>query len=132
VGAWGVGIFENDDASDWVAGLEGQNTIQPVVSSLRGAGAEGYLEASGSCVALVAAEVVAALNGNPAASLPKEVTNWVRSHQLQINEDLVRLALQAIHRVETQSELLELWQESEELDGWVATIRDLERRLGIA
>ena len=132
MGAWGTGIFDNDDASDWVAELEESNTIHPVVSALQSAVAEGYLEAPESCVALVAAEVVAGLKGHPVAGIPKEVASWIRSHQLQVNDDLVRLAIKAIHRVETQSELLELWQESEELDSWMATIKDLERRLGVA
>jgi hypothetical protein len=129
VGAWGTGIFENDKAADWAAELEEMKTIQPVVSALQLACAEGYLEAPQSCRALVAAEVVAALSGNPTARLPKKVASWLRSHQLQVNEDLVHLALQAIRRIETQSELRELWEESDELAGWVATIKDLERRL---
>ena len=132
MGAWGTGNFENDDAADWIAELEESKTIQPLVSALQSAVGADYLEAPEACVALVAAEVVAALKGKPAAGLPREAASWVRSHQVQINDDLVRLALQATQRVETQSELLELWQESEELNSWMATIKDLERRLGVA
>jgi len=132
VGAWGTGIFENDYAADWVAGLEDSTTSFPVVAALQSASTDEYLAGRESCVALVAAEVVAALKGNPASGLPKEVVSWIRSRHLQINEDLIRLAQEAIRRIETQSELLELWHESQELSGWRATIKDLERRLGAA
>lgn len=130
MGAWGTGVFENDYAADWVAGLEDSSTIQPVVSALLSACADGYREGRACSVALVAAEIVAAIKGKPAPHLPEEVLKWARSHKSQINEDLVDLALQAIHRVGTESELLDLWQESGELPGWMSTIEDLRRRLG--
>lgn len=130
MGAWGTGVFENDYAADWVAGLEDSTTSQPVVAALRRASMDGYLEGRESSVALVAAEVVAALKGNPAVGLPEEVLSWIRSRQLRINEDLIQLAQEAVRRVETQSELLELWQESRSLSGWLDTTKDLKRRLG--
>lgn len=132
MGAWGTGNFENDDAADWAADLEEARTIQPVVGALQAASGEGHLEAPECCVALAAAEVVAALQGRPSPAMPKGVASWVGASRLQVNEDLLRLARLAVHRVATQSELLALWQEADEMEGWVATIRELESRLGPA
>ncbi len=68
----GYGNFDNDDAADWVAELEDARTIHPVISALQRANAEDYLEAPESCVALVAAEVVAAIRGNQRPDFPRK------------------------------------------------------------
>jgi hypothetical protein len=131
VGAWGTGNFENDDAADWIAGLEEAEGIQPVVVALRSAIADGYLEAPDCTTALAAAEVVAAIRGKPATNLPKAAAGWIRQHHPAVDDEVLRLARQAVHRIGTQSELLELWQDSDELEDWLATLKDLEHRLGV-
>jgi len=131
MGAWGVGAFDNDDAADWVAELEEAATIEPVVTALRTATADGYLEAPDCCIALAAAETVAAALGRAAVGVPDKVARWASTHRPQVSDDLIQLAQSAIRRIETQSELQELWQESDELEAWVATIKDLERRLRV-
>ena len=66
MGAWGVGPFENDDASDWVYQLEGAEDLELVRGTLEAAAnPQGYLEAPTCSEALAAAEVVAALSGRP-------------------------------------------------------------------
>jgi len=40
------------------------------------------------------------------------------------------MALMAIHRIETESELKELWEDADEFDAWIATLEDLKARLG--
>lgn len=129
MGAWGAGIFDNDDAADWVGELAVARNLQVVREALQKADTTRYLEAPECCAALGAAEVVAALKGHPLPTLPTEAASWVRSHRLSVDDDLLRLARMAIHRIERASELRELWEESSELDVWVATIRDLEARL---
>jgi len=49
-----------------------------------------------------------------------------------VDKDLVSMALKAIHRIETESELKELWEESDELTSWMATLENLRERLGAA
>ena len=71
MGAWGVGHFDNDDAGDWVWELEDTGTASPVTAAFAAVEAEAnYLEAPDACIALAAAEVVAAWAGNPAAETP--------------------------------------------------------------
>jgi hypothetical protein len=62
MGAWGTEPFANDDAMDWIADLETAKDLRVVRAALDavpGDGAE-YIEAPVGCVALAAAEVVAA------------------------------------------------------------------------
>lgn len=69
MGAWGTGVFEDDEALDWVGGLAEAATLAPVVDALRATEASGYLEAPTCSAALAAAEVVAALNGKAESEL---------------------------------------------------------------
>jgi hypothetical protein len=130
VGAWGVGPFDNDDAADWVYELQESEGTAAIVAALRAVGPDGYLEAPECSIALAAAEVVAALRGQPLAMLPPEVAGWVRENPSTVTEEVLGLALMAIHRIETASELKELWDESSESEAWSATLMDLKRRLG--
>jgi hypothetical protein len=132
VGAWGTGIFEDDHALDWVGTLTEATTIVPVVDALRAVETTGYLDASVCSAALAAAEILAALNGKASAALPEDAENWVRNHPLQVNDELLQLARTAIQRIEAESELRDLWAESDVLSEWQAEIKNLESRLSIA
>lgn len=129
MGAWGVGPFDNDDAVDWAYELEESSGVEAIQAALDAVEPDTYLEAPDCSMALAAAEVVAALNGQPHESLPLEVSSWVADHSDEIDEDLLGLALLAIHRIETESELKDLWEESEEYAAWLATVADLKDRL---
>lgn len=132
-GAWDVGPFDNDDAADWVWELEESSDLSVVKAALKAvAKLNSYIEAPTGSTAIAAAEVVAALNGQPHAQLPDEVAAWVETQSLHGDEKLVKLALQAIARVQDlgDSELAQLWSDSEELqDSWVSELSDLKRRL---
>ena len=132
-GGWDVGPFDNDDALDWVWELSESNDISVVEEALQSAiSTSGYLEAPTGSIAVAAAEVVAALKGQPRAQLPDEVTSWVASNQLEVDDQLVKAARQAIVHVKNSesSELAQLWADSEELlNQWHKDLADLERRL---
>jgi hypothetical protein len=130
VGAWGVGTFENDDAGDWVYQLEEANDLDLVRGTLLAAAdPDGYLEAPTCSMALAAAEVVAALAGRPAPDLPEEVRTWVEAHRLTVTPDLRGLSLRALDQVAADSELKELWAESEESGAWIDRLQELRSRL---
>jgi hypothetical protein len=129
MGGWGTGSFENDDAQDWLAQLASL-TVDDVKRLLaRAADHSDYLEAPESSVAVTAAEAVAALKGAPAAALPHEIADWVRQAKNDSLSELANLAIRAIQRVRTNSELKDLWLEAEGLNEWSAALRDLEQRL---
>lgn len=63
MGAWGTGSFENDDAADWVAGLDAISPEELTRILIAAADDPEYLEGPAASVAVAAAEVVAALEG---------------------------------------------------------------------
>ena len=130
MGAWGVGTFENDDAGDWVYRLEESEGLTLLTETLApAADPSGYLEAPACTEALAAAEVVAALAGRPAPDLPEEVQTWVKAHRAQVPGELRDLALRAVDQVAGDSELKELWQESDEMAAWSDRVQELRGRL---
>ena len=130
MGAWGTGSFENDDAMDWVAGVEGFDGLSTVRAKLKQvAQATGYLEAPDACQALAAAEVVAAVSGQACPKPPEPVLAMVRVQVtiLQADRDLAREAIDRV--LAADSELAELWAEAEEGDAWKAAVAELRGRL---
>jgi hypothetical protein len=133
VGAWGARAFENDDAMDWVYGLEmAQDTTFVAQALERVAESDDvYLEVPECCKALAAAEVIAALKGQPGPGLPDEVVLWINERRAGIDCLLVELAVQAVERVrnDPDSELKELWDESDHSREWYGPVDDLLSRL---
>lgn len=129
MGAWGHGPFENDDAADWVWELEESDDFSLVESVLKSVvNREDYLEAPTCSEAIAAAEIVAAALGRPLDALPEEAVAWTEAHR-DVPEDLADLAKRALVAIATESELRDLWAESETPDDWQQTLRDLDTRL---
>lgn len=132
-GGWDAGSFDNDDALDWVWELSESDDLSVVRDALQDAAdASGYLEAPTGCAAIAAAEVVAALKGNPRPQLPEEVADWVKAHKLTVDDELVAIARKAIANIKNSesSELAQLWSESEEgAEPWYADLGNLLQRL---
>ena len=129
MGAWGPGSFENDDAMDWLGGLtpdSGDAALRPALVAV--AEGRGHVEGPDCSVAIAAAEAVAAARGKPATKLPPEVEAWLASSP-HIARDLVDVARMAIRRVVSDSELKDLWEESESSEEWREAMSDLESRL---
>jgi hypothetical protein len=133
VGAWGHGPFENDDALDWLADFEEAGiprTLEATLFPITAIEDDLYLEAPDASEAVAAAEVVAALRGNGHPFLAKRpVMGWVAANGEVATNDLVRMAQQAVRRVQASSELRDLWEEAGELDAWNSTLDDLLARL---
>ncbi len=133
MGAWGAGSFENDTACDWVWDLEETDDLSLVEAALERVLVAGsaYLEAPDAEEALAACEVVARLRGNTGDDA-EPVDEWVSTHrQLQIAPALAQKSLAVIGRIEgLESELAELWEQSESFAEWKASIADLKARIG--
>ena len=131
MGAWGHSSFENDDALDWVGDLEESTDTSAIIEALNAVtdDAEDYIEAPECSMAIAAAEVVAALNGNGAPSRPEEVTEWLKEKP-KPEASLIAKARQAIDIVLADSELKELWEENtEDFPKWTAALEELISRL---
>jgi hypothetical protein len=131
MGAWGPGIFENDDASDWVWELEDDDDGSVLIEALSvvvDLDPDEDPEADESCNALAAAEIVAAARGRHSVELPSEAREWVARNAAKVDHRLVALAAGAVERVSIASELKELWDEAQD-DSWSLVVRDLLDRL---
>ena len=93
MGAWGIENFENDDALDWVIELENANDLSIINDAfdtvIKNSGE--YVDAWESSIALAAAEVIAALDGQAADKLPEEVVTWVET---QRRNDLIQQSIE--------------------------------------
>jgi hypothetical protein len=130
VGAWGTGSFENDDAADWVAGLDAITPEELTRILGRAADDPEYLEGPAASVAVAAAEVVAALNGASADGAPGKIRDWVGKHPQAFTAELQAVAIRAVERVRRNSELKDLWMEADGLNDWIAALRELQGKLG--
>lgn len=130
MGVWGYGNFENDDAMDWVADLEGYSDDGMIIDTLNTIidQADDYPEASDCSGAVAAAESVAALLGEPHEDCPDEIDAWVEG-RVQPSATLIAKARQAVEVIMSNSELKDTWQESEDFEAWQSSLEDLLTRL---
>ena len=131
MGAWGIGPFDNDDVEDWLLELDDADSLELVEEAIAAVEAGGdYLEAPDASVGLAAAEVIAATLDNPADELPESIERFVAGLEDPADDELVARARAAVQRVVGEdSELRELWEETDDFDAWQATIADLLTRL---
>jgi len=130
MGARETGNFGNDDASDWVYDLRessGTDLLQEAFSTVN---AQDYPESPDSCIALAAAEIVAAAKGKPAPDLPDGARKWL-GNQTQVNsiKKLAKSAIAVVNKISVKSELRDLWEESESWHEWQQVVEGLRRRL---
>ena len=129
MGTWDDGLFDNDDASDFIDDLAEAADWRTVVRMLDHVTKQaGYLEAPEGQIAVAAAAIVAAAVG--------DVTILPDNHRdLKVAlgappEGAVALARLALARVVAPaSELDELWQEGDGHDAWLTQIAALQTTL---
>lgn len=135
MGAWGMGIFDNDTACDWAYSLEESNDLSVVEDAIETVLSvdSDYLEAPDAEEALAACEVIARLRGNfgDKNSYTETVDNWVSGNSLKVPRELIEKAKAAIARIiSDSSELAELWTESGDYEEWKHNIDNLLSRIG--
>lgn len=131
MGAWGLKSFENDDAADWVFAFE-EEGVDLITSSLKAVvdDQEDYLDATLCCEALAAAELVAAARTGKMSRLSKEAAAALKKVPTGINTpEHVSLAQQAVARIKADSELKDLWEETDEMQDWLHDVGALEKLL---
>jgi len=134
MGAWSHEAFGNDDALDWVHGLEEVDDLSLIEAAVDAVNdeAEGYLESPQATEALAAIELIARLRGHaaPDEALPEVAEDWIARTRLVPPEPLVQRALAALDRIAgDDSELKELWDESDSAEDWAASLASLRERL---
>lgn len=133
MGSWSHTSFGNDDALDWLTEFLGNPSLAALeepITVIADAPFGSYVEAPECAAAISACEVVAALGGRAAEELPPELAEWLASKpQLGISNTLVLLAVSALSRVRTRSELNDLWSESDDFSKWQRALDNLTARL---
>ena len=134
MGAWSTDAFGNDTACDWAYGLAESDDLSLVEAAIAAVvdSPAGDLDASLAQEALAAAEVVARLRGHDGDcnAYTEATDDWVRAKRLVPPQALVRRALLALDRcLGEESELRELWDESDAAGQWRADAQSLMERL---
>lgn len=129
MGAWSHEPFGNDTAGDWVYELEdaiGLDFLEQTLDNALGEDEDdGYLEAPEAEEALAAVEVLVHMVGKGAGfeKLPEDVATWVAACTEKPGPPLIQKALSALARIGSdESELRELWEESEDFEAWKKAI----------
>ena len=127
--AWASGLFDNDEAMDFVGDLAEAPAWRAVVQMLDHVTRQaGYLEAPEGEIAVAAAAIVAAAVG--AATILPDSHRELKAALGAPPEGAVALARSALARVVAPaSELDELWQEGDDHDAWLTQIAALQTTL---
>ena len=133
MGTWSVDAFGNDNAADWAFELAESDDLSLVEVAIDGALAESdYLDAPDAAIALAAIEVIARLNGNwgDRNAYTEPIDRWVERVTVQLEPELLARARAAIDRILGEnSEMLELWQDSDDYEAWLGSVEDLRSRI---
>lgn len=132
MGAWGTGAFDNDCAGDFVLVVRdggGLDALADAFDHVLDAGDED-LEAPSAEEAIAAAAIVARLKDG-ALLADAKTEAWIAEERPVISSELVGKARHALLRVMiAPSELLDLWQQTEDFTDFQAGVEDLLKRLG--
>ncbi|WP_189157400.1 DUF4259 domain-containing protein [Lentzea pudingi] len=125
MGTWDIGHFDNDTAADFSGHLDDALESETLVRSALTDAIESaeYLDSYEACKALASAALIAAqLPGGAPIT-----TSYAPKKPLPVfSPDLRPLAVQALDRVVApNSELLELWEETEYGPQWRQGVADL-------
>ncbi len=130
---WTVDTYGNDYALDWAQDLQETSNLEAIESTLDYALGEGELEAPFGAEALAAIDVLTRLQGKAGAAAMAEIDAWVAGRKQKVSPMLAGKAARAIERVlGADSELRQLWQESEHYEEWRAAVLALQARLAPA
>ncbi|HAV58393.1 MAG: hypothetical protein A2003_12735 [Acinetobacter sp. GWC1_38_13] len=134
MGTWSHESFGNDTANDWAYELEDATDFSVIEAALQVALDEGdeYLDADLAMEAIAAVEVIAKRLGKGTQSdvYTEKVDQWLETISEQPSDDLLSLAKRVLERiVADDSELKELWLESDEYELWLGNIQQLKNAL---
>ncbi len=127
-----TGSFANEDALDWLDSFtaDGARALQAALGAVNDLDPNDYLEAVPAAHALAAAEIVAAARDGDTERVPEEALERISEDRAKLcNAPLVDAARNAVERVVSDSELKELWDDTEHGELWEEEVRELLDRL---
>ncbi|TYP74458.1 DUF4259 domain-containing protein [Paenibacillus methanolicus] len=137
MGYWGYGVFQNDFVGDWVIDLIESDSMNLIEEAIQLPLKDAFIEADTASIAIGAIEILLALQvtTNRKQNLKEihsweyeELEEWIENHKGQGGNLLVD-AHRALVKIIAESELAELWKDSDQHNNWLKTVKDLENRL---
>lgn len=123
---WGTGSFENDSAADFLVEVteDGMVALEEAFEVILDPDLD-YVEVEEGSRAVAAAEIVAAgVTGDTARVTDAGLRTWVSEQAPEDFQALQDLAVRALDRVlGDDSELQDLWSDSDELESWAGEVR---------
>jgi hypothetical protein len=128
MGTWSCEPFGNDTANDWAYGLDERRDFSLVEEAIRAVldNGDDYLDADLAVEAIAAAEVLAKAlgRGTQSDAYTEKVDAWLRTVSTPPAGTLLADARRALDRIlGADSELNELWEESDEHAEWLERVR---------
>jgi hypothetical protein len=135
MGALGSTVFEDDASMDWLEDYRasGAGAVASALDTAARTPVTEYLDVDRGAAARAAAEVVAVAHGELPAGVSQDRLDLLNSHGSDVRAmaDIKSRATSALDRlISENSELHELWMDSDAQSDWVAAMNDLRRRLG--
>ena len=135
MGTWSHEPFGNDTALDWAFELQDTqdfSLVEQAIQRVLDCGPE-YLDADTAVEAVAGAEIIAKAlgRGTQSDAYTEEVDAWLKSISAVPTSTLRSNAHQALSRIlGSDSELKELWEESEDFESWESSVRLLQSAMG--
>ncbi|MCS3801840.1 DUF4259 domain-containing protein [Niastella sp. OAS944] len=134
MGAWGPLNFENDTALDLVYEIEeeGANRIKIAIEAVNSREEDSFLDSDLCSEALAAIEYIAAAKDKVSEDFPEDAEEWLtpaNKETLLAIRNLIANSKQAIDRIKHNSELKDLWEETEEFEEWNKVLDGLVTRI---
>ena len=142
MGAWGINTFENDKALDWLGSfrddpseLRFRQTFDPkpepkgFFSKLFGKRPSASSSVLNGEDVLAAAEIAATLRGRPATNASDDLADMP---DFKVSDEILASAIRAIDAVMESSNLKDCWEDTDDFNAWVTTVKDIRHRLSQA
>lgn len=135
MGTWSHEPFGNDTANDWAYDLEERKDYSLVEQAIQQVldNGDDYLDADLAVEAVAASEVLAKSlgRGTQSDAYTENVDAWLKSITAKPTSELLSKAQAALTRVlGKDSELRELWEDSDDLQNWESSIKALQSAIG--
>lgn len=135
MGAWGLGPFENDDAVDFLAEFEDDQSFSFLRRAIENVITDDVLEIGAIREAVAALEIISAINEECSDDFPElesfTLEELVEKYEAKVTNTILSLcedALAMICRLEDNM-LVEVLDNEGLLEDWLETIEDLAERL---
>lgn len=128
MGSWGYAALEDDTALDFVGDFADSPSVEKLRETIVAANTAEFIDDYLGPKALAAAEVVAAMNDKPFPRLNESVAQWAKTNGPPDGE-LKAAALQAVDAIFADSELRDIWEDSDALEPWGEAMNELKSRL---